>query len=155
MTGVLVSIGTFDISSLRIIHCITPLLLTSDRLVVRGRSPKSHYTGRNSLVAEFPACRPPSLPYSPSNMTTNLNGIAGPSRRSPSPKADGLSPSSETGLKDGDSSAAKLDSMRVDENGEVIKVPAFLNKLFRWVSGGLGNGSCAAATVQSWLTFSL
>ncbi len=88
-------------------------------------------------------------------MTTNLNGIAGPSRRSPSPKADGLSPSSETGLKDGDSSAAKLDSMRVDENGEVIKVPAFLNKLFRWVSGGLGNGSCAAATVQSWLTFSL
>ncbi|BEJ15941.1 hypothetical protein CspHIS471_0505460 [Cutaneotrichosporon sp. HIS471] len=68
-------------------------------------------------------------------MTTNLASVAGPSRQQP--KSDRISPS--------DSGANSPDELRstvsvskpglsVGENGEVIKVPAFLNKLFSMVS---------------------
>ena len=68
-------------------------------------------------------------------MTTNLNAIAGPSKHAPPPKADTSPPDSPlvggTDLKDG--AGVTKPGLSVDENGEVIKVPAFLNKLFRCV----------------------
>lgn len=79
-------------------------------------------------------------------MTTNLNAIAGPSRLPPSPLVEVESPSQSLdspprdGHHSGPNSASGREAavskpgLSVDENGEVVKVPAFLNKLFRWVS---------------------
>lgn len=93
-------------------------------------------------------------------MTTNLNAIAGPSKLTPSPQIDPDSPgSSVSDSKDllhrtidpNRSASASLGpngetvggggvggvskpGLSVDENGEVIKVPAFLQKLYRSVT---------------------
>lgn len=77
-------------------------------------------------------------------MTTNLNAIAGPSKLPPSPLLDPDSPliamESPPGRGGGGGDVevdadggvrVKKGGISVDENGEVVKVPAFLNKLFR------------------------
>lgn len=92
-------------------------------------------------------------------MTTNLNAIAGPSKQmspastisvSVSPKPEPESPEfigdlsgltaaatghdmSASGSGSGSAGAVNKSGLSVDENGEVVKVPAFLQKLFRWV----------------------
>jgi heat shock transcription factor len=74
-------------------------------------------------------------------MTTNLNAIAGPSKLPPSPLVEVESPtqSAESPGRDGQGRAYSREptiskpGLSLDENGEIIKVPAFLNKLFRWV----------------------
>jgi hypothetical protein len=79
-------------------------------------------------------------PYQPTSaMTTNLNAIAGPSRLPPSPLVEVESPSQSVdspphgghGSASGREPAVSKPGLSVDENGEVVKVPAFLNKLFR------------------------
>ena len=78
-------------------------------------------------------------------MTTNLNAIAGPSRLPPSPLVEVESPtqSAESHGRDdqgrGNSREPTIAApgLSLDENGEVIRVPAFLNKLFRWVQNCL------------------
>jgi heat shock transcription factor len=66
------------------------------------------------------------------NMTTNLNAVAGPSTLSPSPKSEPRSPQmTSIGLGEGSGPGVSKPGLSVDENGEVVKVPAFLNKLFR------------------------
>ena len=65
-------------------------------------------------------------------MTTNLNAIAGPSRLSPSPKYEDPPRSPTSTVKNEGGGGAKS-GISVDEDGEVVKVPAFLNKLFRCV----------------------
>ncbi|GMK55776.1 hypothetical protein CspeluHIS016_0208320 [Cutaneotrichosporon spelunceum] len=69
-------------------------------------------------------------------MTTNLASVAGPSRQQP--KSERISPSnsganSPPGELRSTVSVSKP-GLSVGENGEVIKVPAFLNKLFSMVS---------------------
>jgi heat shock transcription factor len=73
-------------------------------------------------------------------MTTNLNAIAGPSKLPPSPLVEIESPTqsldspgreAHRGLTQ--EPTVSRPGLSVDENGEIIKVPAFLNKLFRWV----------------------
>lgn len=91
-------------------------------------------------------------------MTTNLNAIAGPSKQmspastisvSVSPKPEPESPEfigdlsgltaaatgdvSASGSGSGGAGAVNKSGLSVDENGDVVKVPAFLQKLFRWV----------------------
>lgn len=78
-------------------------------------------------------------------MTTNLNAVAGPSKLPASPKQEDLSPTSDAGLKDGAPGVSKS-GLSLDQNGEVQKVPAFLNKLFRYVSV-TSNISCLAVSV--------
>jgi hypothetical protein len=69
-------------------------------------------------------------------MTTNLNAIAGPSKF-PSPKVEADSPT-PTELREMISSmhtgsGGTKGGLNLGEDGEVVKVPAFLNKLFRYV----------------------
>jgi len=79
-------------------------------------------------------------------MTTNLNAIAGPSKLTPTPMVDPDSPTSTiSDHKDllhslhgsttppGGAGGAGIHKpgLSVDENGEVVKVPAFLQKLYR------------------------
>jgi heat shock transcription factor len=73
-------------------------------------------------------------------MTTNLNAIAGPSKLPPSPLVEIESPTqsldspgreAHRGLTQ--EPTVSRPGLSVDENGEIIKVPAFLNKLFRSV----------------------
>lgn len=67
-------------------------------------------------------------------MTTNLAAIAGPSRLDPKPKIEPISPImpvTENGSDESSGVAVTKPGLSVGENGEVVKVPAFLNKLFR------------------------
>ena len=97
-------------------------------------------------TAENPLELGSSTKYDSLTMTTNLNAIAGPSKLSPHPRIDPDSPSS-TGSDTKDHlrafvspehEEAKVTSsgsilkggMAVDENGEMVKVPAFLQKLY-------------------------
>jgi len=78
-------------------------------------------------------------------MTTNLNAIAGPSKLTPTPMIDPDSPTSTiSDHKDmmhsinssattppGGGAGIHKPGLSVDENGEVVKVPAFLQKLYR------------------------
>jgi heat shock transcription factor len=65
-------------------------------------------------------------------MTTNLSAIAGPSRQTLQPKVEPTSPINPVGPND---IAAEVGvskhGLTVGENGEVQKVPPFLNKLYR------------------------
>ncbi|ORY32098.1 hypothetical protein BCR39DRAFT_524145 [Naematelia encephala] len=65
-------------------------------------------------------------------MSTGINAVAGPSSTTstPSPKIEPMSPP----IMDEHGQAVSKQGLSVDENGEVIKVPAFLNKLFSMVS---------------------
>jgi hypothetical protein len=81
---------------------------------------------------------PKSTPSASSAMTTNLNAIAGPSKLPPSPLVEIESPAqsldspgreAHRGLTQ--EPTVSRPGLSVDENGEIIKVPAFLNKLFR------------------------
>ena len=83
---------------------------------------------------------PKSKPSASSAMTTNLNAIAGPSKLPPSPLVEIESPTqsldspgreAHRGLTQ--EPTVSRPGLSVDENGEIIKVPAFLNKLFRLV----------------------
>ncbi|KAK8870049.1 hypothetical protein IAR55_000619 [Kwoniella newhampshirensis] len=81
-------------------------------------------------------------------MTTNLYAIAGPSKpasvgttSSPSPRSEAPSPLKTISLLPEDPSSAgggiggvNKNGLSLDDNGEVLKVPAFLNKLFTMVS---------------------
>lgn len=70
-------------------------------------------------------------------MTTNLNAVAGPSKLPTTPLVEVESPTQSADSpdhKDGRESGVSKPGLSVDENGEVVKVPAFLNKLFRWVT---------------------
>ncbi|WWC69799.1 uncharacterized protein I206_103742 [Kwoniella pini CBS 10737] len=83
-------------------------------------------------------------------MTTNLYAVAGPSKPSSvvsvstaSPKSEPPSPlksinplpsSSSTVSPHGNTAGVSKSGMSLDENGEVLKVPAFLNKLYTMVS---------------------
>ncbi|KAK4687276.1 hypothetical protein P7C73_g2844, partial [Tremellales sp. Uapishka_1] len=76
-------------------------------------------------------------------MTTNRNAVAGPSTLSLAPMTvpgsiTGNAPPSLSGSENGDSSGpsngVQKPGLSVDENGEVVKVPAFLNKLYSMVS---------------------
>jgi hypothetical protein len=82
--------------------------------------------------------KPKSTPSASSAMTTNLNAIAGPSKLPPSPLVEIESPTqsldspgreAHRGLTQ--EPTVSRPGLSVDENGEIIKVPAFLNKLFR------------------------
>jgi heat shock transcription factor len=73
-------------------------------------------------------------------MTTNLNAIAGPSKLPPSPLVEIESPTHSMDSPGRDAHrgltqepTVSRPGLSVDENGEIIKVPAFLNKLFRSV----------------------
>lgn len=77
-------------------------------------------------------------------MTTNLAAIAGPSRYNQVPKIEPVSPlnsiTTTPNNNDNDGPAPPLPAggvskpgLSVGENGEVVKVPAFLNKLYRYV----------------------
>lgn len=66
-------------------------------------------------------------------MTTNLSAIAGPSRQTAlQPKVEPSSPINPIGPNDvaGEAGVSKH-GLTVGENGEVQKVPPFLNKLYR------------------------
>ncbi|RXK36033.1 hypothetical protein M231_06681 [Tremella mesenterica] len=68
-------------------------------------------------------------------MTTNLNAIAGPSRNSMSPKVEPDSPNSDLAeLSEPSQIQVTKGGISVGEDGEVVKVPAFLTKLFTMVS---------------------
>jgi hypothetical protein len=88
---------------------------------------------------DYPS-KPKSTPSASSAMTTNLNAIAGPSKLPPSPLVEIESPTqsldspgreAHRGLTQ--EPTVSRPGLSVDENGEIIKVPAFLNKLFRSV----------------------
>ena len=74
-------------------------------------------------------------------MTTNLNAVAGPSKHSPiltgiqghadMDSPDSLSDLRELGMGGGGAAGVSKPGLSVDENGEVVKVPAFLQKLYR------------------------
>ncbi|TXT09136.1 hypothetical protein VHUM_02610 [Vanrija humicola] len=73
-------------------------------------------------------------------MTTNLSAIAGPSRHATTqPKVEPVSPLNSISdpiqqLSQPSEGGVSKPGLSVGENGEVIKVPAFLNKLFSMVS---------------------
>ena len=70
-------------------------------------------------------------------MTTNLNAVAGPSKLPASPLVEIESPTQSADSPPnqhggtGKESGVTKPGLSVDENGEVVRVPAFLNKLFR------------------------
>lgn len=63
-------------------------------------------------------------------MTTSLNAVAGPSKFALSPTVEPASPEEGSPIREVKPNAG----VGVDENGELVKVPAFLNKLFSMVS---------------------
>lgn len=75
--------------------------------------------------------QPNNTPYTSlfAAMTTNLSAIAGPSRQAAElqPKVE---PASPIEVVDNEVSVTKP-GISVSESGEVVKVPAFLNKLYR------------------------
>lgn len=88
----------------------------------------------------IPTIKPVSRPSATSAMTTNLNAIAGPSKLPPSPLVEIESPTQSLDSPGRDAHrgltqepTVSRPGLSVDENGEIIKVPAFLNKLFRSV----------------------
>lgn len=73
-------------------------------------------------------------------MTTNLAAIAGPSKHfSAQTKVEPVSPLlavvDHGSIDDMNGVSVSKPGLSVGENGQVVKVPAFLNKLFRWVVG--------------------
>lgn len=65
-------------------------------------------------------------------MTTNLSAIAGPSRHTNlQPKLEPTSPINPVGPNEHAEVGVQKPGLSVGENGEVVKVPAFLNKLYR------------------------
>lgn len=66
------------------------------------------------------------------------NPVAGPSRKRVASASTSDSSSDQEELKEigrgaGRATGIAKGGISVDEKGEVVKVPAFLNKLFRWV----------------------
>lgn len=82
-------------------------------------------------------------------MTTNLSAIAGPSRQEVNTavqaKVEPASPINPVGPNEQADVGVSKPGLTVGENGEVVKVPAFLNKLYRWVSSQFGHPLTPAA----------
>lgn len=122
---------------------------TTFNLYISLRPPRTPSLPLTSHPLRPPSYTPPQPP-SPITlsihpvMTTNLAAIAGPSRYNQVPKIEPVSPlnsiTPSPAGRDVDGPAPPLPAggvskpgLSVGENGEVVKVPAFLNKLYRYV----------------------